>query len=747
MKSTAYLLHGRQAAFPWVFSVLIGVCGTALASLPAAAQNVLEEITHAGGAAGIDVVLRLAQPVEDARAFATDDPPTIVVDLPNTRNAIRERRIGIGAGVVIAASPVEAGGRTRVVLDLIGKAGFETRIEGNVVVVSISGAGGAAVATQAADPAKAVGVATVQISNIDFRRGPQGEGRVLVSFSGEGARADLRRVGQTVVVDFGGVELPDHLAERLDVTDFATPVRTIETRRSAGGARMEIAMEGQFEQMAYQAGQEFVVEIAPRRKEEEVATGVARPDQPKQYVGERITFNFQDIAVRTVLQVIADHAGINIVAADTVQGNITLRLIDVPWDQALDIILRARGLDQRREGNVIWVAPQKEIAEYEQALLDARIALQERVDLVSEYIQINYANAEEIAKLLTDEAKTGRVGGGQDYRDQRGFLSHRGSVSFDRRTNTLLVNDTPDKVREIKELIKILDRAVDQVLIEARIVIASDSFRRELGTRFGISAGYEDRHGNVFTSTGTVAGTDRMSNLALRNRFAGRGTGFPVTQPGLGPGEGVLVPNLNDRLNVNLPVTNPAGSIALAILGQDYLLDLELSALQAEGKGEVISQPRVIAANQQQAGIKQGQEVGYVTISPTQGPGTIPIPNVQFKDVALELLVTPTITQDRRVFLNMQVRKDEVSGFVDTSIGQVPQVDTREINTAVLVNDGETVVLGGVYEFTSREDLNKVPFLAELPAVGNLFKKRTRGDQKAELLIFVTPRIIPASAR
>lgn len=238
-----------------------------------------------------------------------------------------------------------------------------------------------------------------------------------------------------------------------------------------------------------------------------------------------------------------------------------------------------------------------------------------------------------------------------------------------------------------------------------------------------------------------------MSNLALRNRFAGRGTGLPVTQPGLGPGEGVLVPNLNDRLNVNLPVTNPAGSIALAILGQDYLLDLELSALQAEGKGEVISQPRVIAANQQQAGIKQGQEVGYVTIAPTQGPGTIPIPNVQFKDVALELLVTPTITQDRRVFLNMQVRKDEVSGFIDTSIGQVPQVDTREINTAVLVNDGETVVLGGVYEFTSREDLSKVPFLADLPGVGNLFKKRTRGDQKAELLIFVTPRIIPASTR
>jgi type IV pilus assembly protein PilQ len=746
MKSTANSLHGRQAVFPWVIAFLIGGGCAAFAAPAGAVQNVLEEITHAGAGGRTEVVLRLAQPVEDARAFATDDPPTVVVDLPNTRNGVRERRVGIGSGLAIAASAVEAGGRTRVVIDLMGRAAFETRIEENTVVVSIAGAGGAAIATEASDPAKAVGVAAVRVGNIDFRRGPNGEGRVVVSFTGEGASADLRRVGQRVVVEFGRVELPDHFAERLDVTDFATPVRTIETRRTSGGARMEIAMEGDFEQMAYQAGSDFVVEIAPRL-EAQAEAGVARPDQPKQYVGERITFNFQDIAVRTVLQVIADQAGVNIVAADSVQGNITLRLIDVPWDQALDIILRARGLDQRREGNVIWVAPQKEIADYEQALLDARIALQERVDLVSEYIQINYASAEEIAKLLTDEAKTGRIGGGQDYRDQRGFLSQRGSVSYDRRTNTLLVNDTPDKVKEIKELIKVLDRAVDQVLIEARLVIASDSFRRELGTRFGISAGYEDRHGNVFSSTGTAAGADRMSNLALRNRFAGRGTGLPVTQPGLGPGEGVLVPNLGDRLNVNLPVTNPAGSIALAILGQDYLLDLELSALQAEGKGEVISQPRVIAANQQQAGIKQGQEVGYVTISPTQGPGTIPIPNVQFKEVVLELLVTPTITQDRRVFLNMQVRKDEVSGFIDTSIGQVPQVDTREINTAALVNDGETVVLGGVYEFTSREDLNKVPFLADLPGVGNLFKKRTRGDQKAELLIFVTPRIIPAATR
>ncbi|HRQ63777.1 MAG TPA: type IV pilus secretin PilQ family protein [Xanthomonadaceae bacterium] len=557
---------------------------------------------------------------------------------------------------------------------------------------------------------------------------------------------DLRRIGQRVVADLGNVQLPDHLAERLDVTDFATPVQSMETRSRPGGARMEIAINGEFEQMGYQTGTEFVIEIAPRREALAEGADRLRPDMPREYVGARVTFNFQDVPVRSVLQLIAEESQLNIVVADSVAGNITLRLIQVPWDQALDIILRARRLDQRREGNVIWIAPQSEIAAYEQALLDAHIAMQQRVDLISEYIQINYANAEDIAKLLTEEAKTGRAAGAGQAQTDRGFLSPRGSVSFDRRTNTLLVNDTPQKVAEIKALIALLDRAVDQVLIEARIVIANDSFRRELGVRFGLSGGYEDGHGNVFTTAATSAGADRMANLALGNRFAGRGTGFPIAAPGP-TGAGVLVPSLNDRLNVNLPITNPAGSIGLAILGQDYMLDLELSALQVEGRGEIISNPRVITANQQEASIKQGQEVGYVTISPQQGAGTIPIPNVQFKDVALELVVTPTITRDGRVFMAMKVKKDEISGFVNTSIGDVPQIDTREINTSVLVDDGQTVVLGGVYEFRTRDDLNKVPFLADLPAVGNLFKSRRRFNDKAELLIFVTPRIIPESQR
>jgi type IV pilus assembly protein PilQ len=714
-----------------------------------ASDNVLESITYSVSGARTDVVLQLSAPVEDARAFTTDNPPRIAIDLPNTRNGLAQRRVAIGSGAAASASAVEAGGRTRVVIDLFRAASFETRAEGNNLTVSITGGASTTMAGIAAtDPAKAVALAGIEVSNIDFRRGPAGEGRILVSFTGEGATADLRRVGQRVTLELGNVGLPDHLAERLDVTDFATPVQSLETRPRPGGARMEIAVSGQFEQMAYQAGSELVIEIAPVRETVADRPGLRRAGDPVEYTGARVTFNFQDVPVRSVLQLIAEESELNIVVADSVAGNITLRLIQVPWDQALDIILRARSLDKRREGNVIWVAPQSELAAYEQALEDARIAMEQRVELVTEYIQINYASAEEIATLLTEGAKSGRVVGVAGQMDQqtadRGFLSPRGSVTFDRRTNTLLVNDTPQKIREIRDLIVILDRAVDQVLIEARIVIASDTFRRELGTRFGISGGYEDRHGNVITSAGSAVATDRMSNLALGNRFAGRSTGFPIAAPA--PiGGGVQVPPLGERLNVNLPVVNPAGSIALAILGQDYLLDLELSALQAEGRGEIVSNPRVITANQREASIKQGQEVGFVTISPTQGQ--IPIPNVEFKDVVLELVVTPTITRDGRVFLVMSVKKDEISGFVNTSIGDVPQIETRTINTSVLVDDGQTVVLGGVYEFRSRDDLNKVPFLADLPAVGNLFKSRRRSNEKAELLIFVTPRVIPESQR
>lgn len=712
-----------------------------LASATAQAENVLESVSYNPTPGGnVDVVMTLADAPTEPKLFTTDSPPRIAIDFDNTRNAVAERRIAIGIGAASAVSAIEAAGRTRVVIELFRSSSYTTRAEGNRLIVSLGGGADAGAVATRNDPTKAVSGRT-EVANVDFRRGRGGEGRVIVSFAGAGAAADLRREGQRVVIELANVGLPAQLAQRLDVTDFATPVEAVETRATAGGARIEIRVNGPYEQLAYQTGNEYVVEVAPVRQETEAQKRLKEPE----YVGERVTFNFQDIPVRSVLQLIADVSGLNVVVADSVQGNVTLRLVNVPWDQALDIILQARGLDKRSRGNVIWIAPTSEIAQREQALEDARIALEDRAPLVAEYIPINYGSAKEIAELLTSDALRAQAGGaGGSGAGTTGFLSPRGSVTFDVRTNTLLVNDTAQKIEEVRALVALLDRPVDQVLIESRIVIADETFGREIGARFGVSGGYEDNRGNVFTTGGSATATDQMTNLALLNRLSGRASGLPVGAAG-GPGSGVVVPPLSQRLNVNLPVANPAGSFALAVLGQDYLLDLELSALHSEGKGEVISSPRVITANQREAVIRQGDEIGFVTISPQQGGNQVPIPNVQFKEVLLELKVTPTITQDQRVYLSMNVKKDEVSGFISTSIGDVPQINKREINTAVLVENGQTVVLGGVYEFRSRNDLAKVPFLGDLPAVGNLFRNTNKTSDKAELLIFVTPKILEQS--
>lgn len=730
---------------------LFRLLAVAVAALPGAAlaQNVLESVSFSPGPGGqVDIVMALAQPPVDPKLFTTEAPPRIAIDFDNTRSGLAERRIAVGVGAASAISAIEAAGRTRLVVELLRPTAYSTRLDGNRLVLSVGSGDSAAAAaiTSGNEPGRAAG-GRPEVSNVDFRRGRNGEGRVVVTLSAEGVAADLSRQGNRVVVALRGVALPAAMAQRLDVTDFATPVEFVETRATADGVRMEIRASGDFEQLAYQTGLDYVVEIAPAR----VMTEAERRQKEAEYVGERVTFNFQDIPVRSVLQLIADVSQLNVVVADTVSGNVTLRLDNVPWDQTLDIILQAKGLDKRCRGNVIWVAPTAEIAAREQALEDARIALEDRAPLVSEYVAINYASAKDIAELVTsDSLRAAGQGGGAGQTNpatQRntGFLSSRGSASFDERTNTLLVNDTAEKIAEVRDLVALLDRPVDQVLIESRIVIADESFGRELGARFGLSGAYEDREGNIITTGGTAGATDNMVNEALANRLRGRTSGLPVGAPGP-QGGGVAVPGLDQRLNVNLPVASAAGNFALAVLGQDYLLDLELSALSDEGQGEVISAPRVITANQREALIRQGNEVGFVTIAPGQG-NTVPIPNVQFKDVLLELKVVPTITRDQRVFLAMNVKKDEVSGFIDTSIGQVPQINKREINTAVLVENGQTVVLGGVYEFRSRKDLSKVPFLGDLPAVGNLFRRTSASSDKAELLIFVTPKILEQSDR
>lgn len=438
------------------------------------------------------------------------------------------------------------------------------------------------------------------------------------------------------------------------------------------------------------------------------------------YAGKPVTFNFQDVPVRTVLQLIAEEANLNIVAADSVDGTVTLKLDAVPWDQALDTVLRAKSLDKRRQGSVIWVAPQKEIASYEQAKEDARIALDNRADLNTEYLQINYHNAGAIYKALTEAKGVGGGGaaGGETGSSETGFLSPRGRLVVDERTNTLMISDIPRKIAQLKELIAVIDRPVDQVLIEARVVIATETYARELGARFGISGmGNDGRN---------ILGSTIEQNVLNGNDYQPGFQGMPFRS-----------------INSNNGVVGALGSAALSFLRSNFALDVELSAMQREGRGEVVSNPRIVTTNQRQAVISQGKEVGYVTISSSEG--SIPTPNVQFKDVLLEMKVTPTITHDGRVFLDMNVKKDEVEGYLDTSIGQVPQISKRAINTAVLVEDGQTVVVGGVYEFVDSKSINKVPFLADVPFLGNLFKKRGKQSEKAELLIFMTPRVLRVS--
>ncbi|KAA8999176.1 type IV pilus secretin PilQ family protein [Stenotrophomonas cyclobalanopsidis] len=606
---------------------------------------------------------------------------------------------------------------------------------------------GTAVATQASAPA------SLSVQKIDFKRGDDGSGRLIVQFDGQGAIPDLRTQDNSVVVDVGNARLPANLQKPLNVTDFATPVQRIDAKPSGAGTQLVLSTGGAVESLAYQSGNEYVVEISARKAPAAVGavtagsvTQAAKGVPERGYSGKPVTFNFQDVPVRTVLQLIAEESNLNVVASDSVQGNVTLRLVNVPWDQALDIVLRAKGMDKRRDGSVIWVAPQAELAKFEQEKEDARIAIENREDLVTDYVQINYHSATQIFKALT-EAKgiggggSGGGGGSSSSQEESGFLSSRGRIVADERTNTLMISDIPKKIARMRELINVIDRPVDQVLIESRIVIATDTFARELGAKFGISGSRDnvyfsgDLDSNTETRKSQVATAATNAN-AVRDWIAGGRVG-PAPVP--------VASSITRGLNWDLPVasTSNPGSLALSILNAGYLLDVELSAMQEESRGEVISNPRVVTTNQREALIKQGKEIGYVTISGGGAAGGAQTPNVQFKEVVLELKVTPTITDDNRVFLNMAVKKDEVQRYITLAgYGEIPEINRREVNTAVLVEDGQTVVIGGVYEFTDRSSVSKVPFLGDVPFLGNLFKKRGRNKDKAELLVFVTPKVL-----
>ncbi|MEO5565271.1 MAG: type IV pilus secretin PilQ family protein [Luteimonas sp.] len=588
---------------------------------------------------------------------------------------------------------------------------------------------------------------TIAVSSIDFNRGQGGAGKLTIRFSGAGAIVDMQDRGGTLIVEMPNVELPKNLQRPLSVNDFATPVEKVAPYAvGVGGSRLVLDVSGSYKPMAFQSGNEYVLEVAPSSAAG--ASGSARTarsravanalDTPK-YTGKPVTFNFQDVPVRTVLQLIAEETGANLVASDSVSGNVTLRLVNVPWDQALDIVLRARGLDKRRDGNVLWVAPQKELAEYELAVNQARIAVENSSEMITAYLPVSYANADDVKKLLTGDAGQNRSGSanGSDtgIMAQRGLLSARGSISADPRTNTLIIHDTPERIEDIKKFLAIIDRPVDQVVIEARIVIANESFARELGARFGISGAAGDPGDRSSVGFGgnleaSQANAQSRADSIFNNTGTDKSPPFNVTR----------------GLMTNMPSTlvGGSGSLALSILNAGHMLDVELSAMQTEGRGEIISNPRIVTTNQKEALIRQGDQIGYLTVT---GGTNSNAPSVQFKDAILQMKVTPTITADGRVFLDMDVLKDDLAGFINTGVGQVPQITTRQVTTSVLVDDGQTVVIGGVYEFKDQQDLSKVPFLADLPVIGNLFKKRGRSKSKAELLIMVTPRVIRVAQR
>jgi len=674
--------------------------------------NVLQDISFSALPGNrVEVVLTLAEPIENPLSFTTDNPARIAIDLPDTTSGLANKTKPISIGAARSVVAIEGKGRTRVVVNLLDAVPHTISSHGNQLVVSISGGAGAGSASEATSATAAASVGSdsgqvsagpgVQIADVDFQRGPDGEGRIEVTLSDPNVVVDMRQQGDKVVLDFLDARLPGELARTLDVTDFATPVTEVQTRPDGNNTRMVISASGEYEHLAYQANNTYTVEFRPLSRQEQDA----RRRAERVYEGERLSLNFQDIEVRAVLQLLADFTGLNMVVSDTVAGRITLRLRNVPWDQAMDIILKTKGLSMRRTDNVVLVAPTEEIAAREKLELESQQQIAELAPLRSELVQVNYAKAATLAALLKSS--------------ENKLLSERGSVTIDERTNTLLVQDTAAKLDEIRDLVGKLDIPVRQVLIESRIVIANDDFAKDLGVKLGLSGRIlpDNLDGNTF-----VVGGGRTGDLDASS------VGY----------QGVEIPDGNQGLLVNLPQTlsGSRGGAINFLLGKvgAHLLRLELSAMQQEGRGEVVSSPRVITADQNRAIIKQGVEIPYQEASSSGAT------SVSFKEAVLQLEVTPHITPDDRVIMDLKVNKDNPD-FSRSVLG-VPPVDTRALETSVLVDNGETVVLGGVFERDKSKSVERVPFFGELPGVGVLFRQTQTQDKNNELLIFVTPKIL-----
>ncbi len=674
-----------------------------------AEQKLLEVNTAPLGKNRHSIELKLDGLAPQPSVFALETPPRISIDLPDTKLALEQRRIPLNVGPVQTLTAVEASGRSRIVLSLSELTPYTVRADGNSVVVELDGpsrassaikrpvSAGVVKTTAPASSANASG----RFSSIDFRRTETGSGRLMVELGVDAAEVDVRSEGGKIVAVFRGIAPTDDMLSRMDVLDFATPFKFIDVSRDGSDGRIAITpvSGAQFDQVAYQLGGSFTLELQPLSKQEQEQRAREEP----QYQGERLNVNFQNIEVRALLQIIADVAGKNLVTSDSVSGSITLRLENVPWDQALDIILRTKGLSKSEAGNVIWVAPTAEVAAQQKQELEAMKQAEELAPLVGEIIQVNYAKAIDLASLLADEDSS--------------FVSERGTITVDQRTNVLIVNDTREKLAGIQSLVRRLDVPVRQVLIESRVVVANDDFSRSIGTSFGVS--FANIGSDVtIAGSGNIGAATELQNLTS-------GTAFDVVD--------------SNRLSTTFPAASDgvkAPSYGVSILGSDFLVDLELSALQAEGKGEVVSTPRVITANGKEALIEQGEEIPYIN-TVTAGGGAAQ--QTQFKKAVLSLRVTPQITPDDRVIMDLEVSKDTRGALA--AQGQ-PAIDTSSVNTQVLVNNGETVVLGGIFEQATEEGVNKVPLLGDIPILGFLFRNTIRRNDKRELLIFVTPKIL-----
>ncbi len=681
----------------------------------------------------------MAEPLQAKPSnFVIEEPARIALDFPETQFDAANKLRSIDIGNVRDLRFAEAQGRARAIISLGRSQPYDISLEGNDVVLAIKNvtagneptsaeeAGTGANASAPQPPAAAAEVKTPaqEPAQVDFKLGAKGEGRILVNMPSANAPMTMKTEGKRLIIDLPNTSLKE---AKYDVSDFATPAQMVIVERKGSGTRLIVENSVAFENMAYQVGNQLTVDIRPVPAPD---TNQNNPLAPKKFTGERLTLKFQDIEVRPLLQLLADFTNQNIVVSDSVQGRMSLRLDNVPWDQALDLILTTRGLAMRQNGNVMFIAPTAEIAAQEKARLDLIRQNETLAPLVSDFVQINYARAQDIAKLLQPAGSTGgsvgALGGTPSTgASNNGFLSPRGSITIDERTNTLLINDIADNLERIRELVKKLDSPVKQVLIETRIVIATDNFSRELGVRWGVTGVNTGSNGTVVYS-GTNTGTNQM----LSNIVGGNVPGNMVTPNA--PGFSNTVGN---RYNINLPVTDPMGTLGLSILGSNVLVDMEISAMQAEGQGEIISSPRVLTANGQPAYIKQGKEIPYQEASSSGATTT------SFKEAVLQTIVTPQITPNNHVIMDIKVQKDEPDWT--RSVNNVPPLDKREVKTKVQVNNGETVVLGGIYEINNIDQLDKIPFLGDLPWIGRaLFSKTLKSSQKFELLIFVTPRIV-----